>query len=466
MADRPADTPLRVQSEKDLLTDVLLPIFAARHGGRAIFWHGPKERGKDIVYLTDKGALGVVVAKHAKQYNDSAKAQGYVGHLVEQVKEAMEADERVPARAGKAGELTIALWGGATLEALKRLKRNVGEIRPNKNGLRVEFWDSADRIRKEFHKFGTSSIAGDVPDRLAQLRRSVEALRENDPTLEDFPGKFDPLAIVVGDRRLNPPDLWQDAVARAASPGDLALIHLLRLDSLKSVEVWPDTAILEDHDRHGDRAALRNCHILSIGCPAVNLISRQLNTAAAFRFRIDPAIERAMEEATRTLQGLAEDRRVSHTEWVDQIGGTDHLNSLIQGYKGRNLVDLLSGMEHPTTDQRHIAWGVVSLTRSPYSPDHFAILAAGYGINGTFGALRALAGDVDVAWVGLDWRKWHPVGGVFNHRRPDYFTSAFDPRCRCTEQSPPYRLACFSAVFRKKGREPYGGRTVAGRRLP
>lgn len=262
-------------------------------------------------------------------------------------------------------------------------------------------------------------------------------------TLADFPYAFEPLTIVCGDRREDPPRTKGDVFAYSVSIVDLTyLLELgLRSDStvIKSDKLfaWMDDERLERE--------FGNTNLLIVGSPSVNLAARRINTHAVFQFAFDTEIkewERQLR-STKELNDRQYLRRfwqiARNSDWArdpDAIGleslmagdEDDSLASrerakkvarmakeLLKGNKAAywmnrfrkpGFLDPVDGVVHGLYTREDNDFGLISLARNPFckSNDYVCIFVAGIHGPGTAHALRLLGGQ--------EHFESHPFGGI------------------------------------------------------
>lgn len=131
-------------------------------------------------------------------------------------------------------------------------------------------------------------IGGDYEDVITEeLLQADKDLQHSLPTLDRFPKDFQPLVVIVGgyygkiDRE---PEHLSDLFRQAQSFSNL--YYLLRLGLPKETEIVTDRLLLDLHDENERADFLGNKHVLVIGSPLVNIVSRHLvlNKKLVFNF--------------------------------------------------------------------------------------------------------------------------------------------------------------------------------------
>ncbi len=253
-------------------------------------------------------------------------------------------------------------------------------------------------------------------------------------SLEHFPYGFEPLVIVLGDRRETRPQNAGDVLAYSLSATDVMFLNhlgirkrstLIRSDKL--FVMMPDDWLRKEF---GDK------HLLIIGSPAVNFAARFINDYAVFRFDVKLAVKEQadrLHRAVRTIPGLSrrtifsdmllEAPNIDLEKYYDRLPGErDEVNDLARIATRLTVEFTPKGLLHnfaragfldPADMQNHGVhtrdindFGVISLARNPFASgtEYVAILAAGLHGPGTAHAVRKLS----------DHRffEGHPLGGV------------------------------------------------------
>lgn len=433
--------------ETELLTDILVPIFHKRESGNAMFYHGPWEYGKDILYWdATRKQYGAVVAKAERVHGDTEKGGGHhVGTVLRQIEEAFESPELAEPLKPPV-EIIVALSKGITDKAKMRFENWVEDQPAHRR--QVSLWTVED-ICREYSRLYGEFDKGKF-DRLRRLREDVRAKtpreQNRQPTLDKLRTKFvkQGLVIAIGDRRQRPARWPHDVLAAAASPADLQGILSLGLGN--KVEIWTDTALLENLGQSGENAVLSRNHVLSIGFGQVNLVSRQLIKRAPFRCLYKEGAEEemaALEARAKLLWG----KDMSPEDRVDQMGGEEELSRVIAGMRATELIDLVTGLVYPPVEDGCDQHGLVAVCESPFSPSHYAILAGGVHMFGTWAAIRALAGQIKDDGLKSSWAENYPMGGIVRHTSPIGILSFWDTRSSTRAVGPPYEMRAFRSVF-------------------
>ena len=275
-------------------------------------------------------------------------------------------------------------------------------------------------------------------------------------SLGDWPHGYDVRTVLVGDRRESPPHTSADVLALSASTGDLSFYGLLglraRIRSDKIVKFASEDKLMREL-----------CHdIVVIGSPAANLAARIVNRGACFRFAQSPMLRQIEAKFEKELEPIAFNR-LKLKEYLDPKGSTESerraketrvkdLRHMLQEFARAGFVDpvdyngLRGFTRRPSND-----YGVVTLCRNPWSPDHVAILAAGIGGPGTAAALKLLARPGAFAE--------RPLGGVFEVAISQ--EAAWEDRYDLLDiewDSHPYELEQFRNDLRRLVEQTSGGR--------
>ncbi|MFW9989632.1 MAG: hypothetical protein ACFFC3_13335 [Candidatus Odinarchaeota archaeon] len=264
--------------------------------------------------------------------------------------------------------------------------------------------------------------------------------------LTDFPDNFDPLIVVTGDRREDRPKTKGDLLAYSLSSIDIT--YLLNL-GLKNVEIVTDKVfVLEDFSELKKRFGRTN--ILTIGSPAVNLLTRKINNSNLFYFNIPnnalsderkhqiifdeikydqlqlqiykEIFERGLTPEEIIKQDLIDyaDKRTLAINCKNLFDRFNNLNLAFKSWKPfiRNfdrpgIYDPFDKTIHGYSTRPYNDFGLISITLNPYSEgDFFIITVAGiHGIASAHG-LRLLSDK--------DELELRPFGGVFEIIFPEY----------------------------------------------
>lgn len=223
-------------------------------------------------------------------------------------------------------------------------------------------------------------------------------------TLEHFPRAFQPLVIVAGDKREDPPKTPADVGALSASPLDDR--YLRQLPLLPDTEKVSDKVfVLAKEDYLREKFGRQNLFV--IGSPASNHLARKINRHAVFKFAFD---RKAIADIERIVEG-------GHKE-MDSRGVSG-----LKTYRDEKLKDLKfimsefkqGGIFDPLPASRKLRarslrfdrdFATITIAEHPYAESHdfVAIMAAGFHLPGTVHAVKFLS----------DPSKFvsHPLGGV------------------------------------------------------
>jgi transcriptional regulator with XRE-family HTH domain len=233
-------------------------------------------------------------------------------------------------------------------------------------------------------------------------------------TLADWPWGFDePIIVLVGDRRENPPHTIADLLASSGSPGDLFYFSSLKLSDKTLIRSDKVTKLgtkefFEDLGEH---------HLLIIGSPAVNLAARAVNSHACFSFIVskdaidsESAFEQVLKKEAWDPDVLenyldVESKNLEIGKWARKR------RHMINDFARSGIMDPVNyagprGL-HPGAND----FGVVTLCKHPWSNSKVAILAAGIRGPGTAASLKMLAEP--------NAFEDRPLGGVFRVRVPN-----------------------------------------------
>lgn len=224
-------------------------------------------------------------------------------------------------------------------------------------------------------------------------------------TLEHFPVAFNPLVVVTGDKREEPPKTAADLGAVSASPIDDRYIRKLPL-SFDVEKISDKVFVLADDEFLREQFGKKNLFV--IGSPASNHLARKLNAASLFKFAferttaedINKIVQAGMERVEKQgLPGLKilQDERISDLKFImhefKQGGIFDPLGVGRQRIRARSL-------------REGVDFATISIAQNPYaeSNEYVAILASGFHLPGTIHAVRFLSESGHFAK--------HPLGGV------------------------------------------------------
>jgi len=283
-------------------------------------------------------------------------------------------------------------------------------------------------------------------------------------SLKEFPGSFDPLVIVTGDRRELPPQTTGDVLAYSVSSTDTMYLPAL---GLQSSRVFDDHGLIvsdkqfvtdsEDKLRH----RFGNTNILVIGSPAVNLLARRINDFSSFRFEISETSRKELQEQEefmrkyvldeddlfiyhQCLDGVIDAEAILY-RFADQDPQIDALRSkaklIVPAFKKTlicqdlhanprpiryllhkldqpGIYDSLSSTVRGNTIGPNKDYGLISIMRNPFcdSEDYHLIYVAGVHGPGTAMGVKLLQNKKNFIA--------HPFGGVYEvsiARFADYY---------------------------------------------
>ena len=223
-------------------------------------------------------------------------------------------------------------------------------------------------------------------------------------TLEYFPRAFEPMVIVTGDKREDPPKTPGDVGAVSASPIDDRYLRRIPL-SPDTEKISDKVFVLADDDYL--RRKFGETNLLVIGSPASNHLARRINKQAVFHFAFNPETVEEIEEIIQEGIGRMKSQGPSGLNILRKEKSAD-LKFIMNEFKQGGIFDPLP--ESRKLRARSLRDGVdfasISLARNPFSEsdDFVAILAAGFHLPGTVHAVRLLSEPTQFAS--------HPFGGV------------------------------------------------------
>ena len=254
-------------------------------------------------------------------------------------------------------------------------------------------------------------------------------------SLGGFPKGFEPLTVVVGDRREEPPITRGDILAGSASTEDVR--HLLSIGLKDSQSVIRTDKIIMNATEADLRRAFGNTNLLIVGSPFVNFAARIINGHTPFKFgplselrawtgnlgalRQIHGIEleafaamsngRIHREKASGSRQLSAERVAELEQLFDALKGASAAEPLKEGYRPSEIIDPVQRVIHPATKGSYISYGVINLSSNPFSDsgDFVAVSVAGVHLAGTVMALKALS-EGDFAD--------RPIGGVIEVIHP------------------------------------------------
>ena len=237
-------------------------------------------------------------------------------------------------------------------------------------------------------------------------------------SLTTFPRGFEPMTIVVGDRREEPPVTRGDLLAGSASTEDVRHILSLGFADPRSV-IRTDKLMVNTVNEEDLRRVFGSTNLLVVGSPFVNFVSRFVNQSSAFRF--GPAkVLRTWHQSLNDLKGVdgveleafatlsqgtgidaktVKEQHLTHDRLSDLERLTDRLRndseeqSLREAYRPNVLLDPVARTSYPAAKGFSVSYGLISLTLNPFadSRKYVALMVAGVHLPGTVQALKALA---------------------------------------------------------------------------
>jgi hypothetical protein len=203
---------------------------------------------------------------------------------------------------------------------------------------------------------------------------------------------FSLATLIMGDRRSRPPNTLADVLAADVSSGDLFFYR-------GCYQIWHDKIAYMLPAETLTKVFLEG--ILTLGSPAVNLCSRIVNRAAAFRFFVPPEIDALERQLRDEFKGRPQDLLSLHA---------DKLEKVIDGNRGHGFIDMFSaGVSHQ--ENGPYQYGVLSLAQHPWDSTSIAILAGGQRGPATASVLKLLSEP--------DCFVKRPLGGIFRVQVPD-----------------------------------------------
>jgi transcriptional regulator with XRE-family HTH domain len=294
-------------------------------------------------------------------------------------------------------------------EAAELDVKQIGKIERNKSKPRQS---TLERLARSL-QCSVSDLTGEADPKVLPDDESVTFC-----SLANFPMAFAPAVIVVGDRRERPPKTIGDLLALDGSVSDLAF--------LPGLELRGDTEIVSDkifaqrdekylRDRFGSR------HIISVGSPATNYLSRKVNGTAVFRFHIEEDKLNQLASSEQTVRrAWTQSRRKGLREFLENGVQRRKINEALMTCRGHGYIDPTSEGTYTrgTFLMDNDDWGVVSLAPHPYRDPNdlrrVTVLVAGVHLPATMYGLRLLASRLGKDKPSpADWFRHHPCGGIF-----------------------------------------------------
>ena len=252
-------------------------------------------------------------------------------------------------------------------------------------------------------------------------------------SLEQFPLHFQPLSIILGDRREPSVKTVGDVLAYSFSVTDVMFLLDLKLDA-RSTLIRSDK-LLANMDDDWLQRKFGETNLLIVGSPAVNLAARWINPHAIFRFDIDPEIQTQASRLQKTFHDLEAPTTLA-SFWQMLLEAREGIE--VEKYyhhfseaRARELAEVAKqstfefgpkdimnkfakpGLLDPADKKRQgeriresSDFGVISLAPNPFAedPKFVAIMVAGINGPGTAQALRMLGRPAAF--------RDHPYGGV------------------------------------------------------
>lgn len=255
--------------------------------------------------------------------------------------------------------------------------------------------------------------------------------------LMNFPEAFQPLVVVIGDRREDPPKSMADLLAYSISSTDVLFLQHLNLGKVDTLSdkvfVHEDLETLER--KYGDK------NLLVIGSPAVNLLARKINDKSLFHFNISEEAKEKLARQEKILDEIKFDQEALQIYLEIMLGATtpdeillkfqylpaldkkleekcirllaEHKSTglkkrkdLIHEFDRPGIKDLIDNTIHGQSPKPHLDYGLISIAHNPFSKDgrHVAVYVAGVHGPGTTHCVKLLADK-------SAFQK-HPYGGV------------------------------------------------------
>ncbi len=227
-------------------------------------------------------------------------------------------------------------------------------------------------------------------------------------TLEYFPRAFEPLVVVTGDRREDPPKTCGDVGALSASPIDDRYLRDIPF-AMDTDKISDKVFVVAGEEYLRERFAKTN--LLVIGSPASNHLARIVNRRALFRFAFDPRTAREIDQIIRDGEKARVEGGASNLKVFRDSKMAD-LKFIMNEFKQGGIFDPF--VETYRVRARSLRDGVdfatITVAKHPYaeSDDFVAIVAAGFHLPGTVHAVKLLSKPLEF--------QSRPLGGVVEVR--------------------------------------------------
>lgn len=256
-------------------------------------------------------------------------------------------------------------------------------------------------------------------------------------TLYNFPEAFQPIVVVIGDRREDPPKTMADLLAYSVSSSDILFLKHLNIGK---VDILSDKIfILEDFQTL--KRKYGNTNLLVIGSPAVNLLSRKINNDSIFHFNISKDAKNKLKLQENILDNIKFDQE-SLSIYRDILFGATSINELLIKFKHRpsidkelkikcknileqykstdlkrwkdlmhefdrpGIFDPIDNTIHGASPKPYFDYGLISIAKNPFSDSNnfVSVYVAGVHAPGTAHCIKLLSNSSAFAA--------HPYGGV------------------------------------------------------